>query len=96
MIADLQVSGGDKVAKEIGGKTTFVPTDVSNLLSMYIFWEELLNMSIPVLPPTVYKVGGANYMKKLVSRFGSIVCIIQLGVSQPRPNFIPVRVWYRD
>lgn len=28
MIADLQISNGDKVAKEIGGSTAFVATDV--------------------------------------------------------------------
>ncbi len=29
VIADLPGSNGDEVAKEIGGKTTFVPTNVS-------------------------------------------------------------------
>ena len=31
VIADLQVSNGDRVAAEIGKDTTFVPTDVSRI-----------------------------------------------------------------
>lgn len=41
MIADLQISNGDKVAKEIGGSTAFVATDVRarTVVSPIVEWS---------------------------------------------------------
>lgn len=67
IIADLPGSNGDNIAKEIGGNTVYVPTDVCTFmrvdLHMYVDWcmSLLMNHDLPLDCHILHVVGSLYF-----------------------------------